>query len=404
MAEINRIPAKLLEGKKKPGTYADGANLYLRISDTGAASWVFRYQDNKVVKQLGLGKAGKGGRSLKDARDLRDTLNSAKENGANAEALKEIIKPKPDTSPMTFKVYAEQLIGEKKVDPRYRSKKALGQWTSTLTEYAYPSLGEKRPGAITVDDVYGVLKPLWAKIPETATRLRQRIEAVIDYAAALEDDDRRNPAAWTGRLRKLLGKAPKVVKHHAAARYQDVPTIMTALRDKDSTSAMCLRFSILTAARSGEARGALWSEVDLDDAVWAIPADRMKAKRPHRVPLCDEAVEILKAMANRRADEEPKIFAGPNGGLISDVAINKTLHGIMADITAHGFRSSFREWGAEATNFSREALELALAHVNKDKVEAAYQRSELFEARKVIMKSWGHYCAGLNNVTELKAA
>lgn len=409
MAEINKLSAKFLEGKTKAGTHSDGANLYLRVAPSGAMSWIFRFQDQKTVKQLGLGRAGKGGRSLKEARDLRDKLNSAKENGAGVEALREIVNPKPDTSPMTFKVYADALIAEKKANPRYRSKKALNQWTSTLTEYVYPKLGAKRPGEISVNDVYDVLKPLWARIPETATRLRQRIEAVLDHAAATEEDDRPNPAAWGGRLRKMLGPAPKQVTHHAAAPYRDVPTIMAALRGKDSTSAMCLRFSILTAARSGEARGALWSEIDLDHFEWLIPKERMKAKQDHIVYLCDEAVGILKSMkvkAEAKLDEGEKlkgmIFAGPQGGLISDVAINKTLHGVMAGVTAHGFRSSFRDWGAEKMKFAREPLELSLAHTIGDKVETAYLRAKFKDERKEIMIAWGSYCMGKDNIIALR--
>lgn len=407
MAEVNKLTDTKVKAISKVGLHLDGSSLYLKVAPKSESalksprSWVFRYQANKKIYQLGLGKAGDGGLSLKKARELASKLNEAKADGADIEALREIVRPKPDTSPMTFKVYAEALIAEKQGNPRYRSKKALNQWTSTLTQYVYPKLGEKRPGEITVNDVHDVLKPLWAKIPETATRLRQRIEAVIDHAAAAEDDDRPNPAAWGGRLRQMLKPAPKQVTHHAAAAYRDVPTIMAALRTKDSTSAMCLRFSILTAARSGEARGALWSEIDLDHAEWRLPRERMKASKDgHIVYLCDEAVEILKAM---KAKAEAKlgdgetlkgmIFAGPQGGLISDVAINKTLHGIIAGVTAHGFRSSFRDWGAEVGKFSREALELSLAHTIGDKVEAAYNRAKFQDERRSIMKSWGKYCS-----------
>ena len=226
--------------------------------------------------------------------------------------------------------------------------------------------------------------------------MRQRIEAVLDYAAVHEGSDRRNPARWKGNLDKVLQAPRKVTKpkHHAAAPYIEVPAIVAALAIKDSTSALCLRFSILTAARSGEARGARWSEVDLKEKVWTIPASRMKAGREHRVPLSTEAVAILTSMQPRKLEECDLVFPGGRGGLLSDVAVNKTLHAEAPSFTAHGFRSSFREWGAETTSFPSAVLELALAHVDTNKVQAAYQRSDLFERRKALMTDWGKYCTG----------
>ena len=177
---------------------------------------------------------------------------------------------------------------------------------------------------------------------------------------------------------------------------------MSALRNKDFLSAYCLRFTILTAARSGEARGALWSEINLRTKVWTIPASRMKAEREHRVPLCDEAMEILTKMQQWRIDDAERVFTGTRGGLLSDVAVNKTLHSIAPNVTVHGFRSSFRQWGAETTSFPSAVLELALAHVNKDKVEEAYQRSDLFERRGELMSSWGSYCGSKGKVVRFK--
>ena len=216
--------------------------------------------------------------------------------------------------------------------------------------YAYPTIGDKRPADIGLADVKAILTPLWAVKTETATRLRQRIEAVLDYAAVCDDaQERSNPARWKGVLDKIFPAARKVAKkeHHAAAPYSDVPRIMSALREKDSLSACCLRFTILTAARSGEARGALWSEIDMDARVWTIEAERMKAERRHRVPLCDEAMEILAKMWDWRQDGLDSVFPGVRGGLLSDVAVNKTLHAVAPAVTCHGFRSSFRDGGGD---------------------------------------------------------
>ena len=198
-----------------------------------------------------------------------------------------------------------------------------------------------------------ILLPIWATKTETANRLRQRIEAVLDYAAVHDDSDRRNPARWKGNLDKILPAARKVTKrtHFAAAPYTDVPRIMSALRNKDFLSAYCLRFTILTAARSGEARGAMWNEIDMGDKVWIIPAHRMKAEREHRVPLCSEVMDILIKMQQWQLDGNEYVFPGIRGGLLSDVAVNKTLHAVESNVTVHGFRSSFRQWGAETTSF-----------------------------------------------------
>lgn len=231
-----------------------------------------------------------------------------------------------------------------------------------------------------------------------------RLEAVLAYAIVEEQSDRRNPARWKDNLDMILPSPQKIKKpmHFAAAHYSDVPRIMSELRSKNSISAYCLRFIILTAARSGEARGALWSEISKDLTRWTIPAARMKAQREHAVPLCDEAIEILKIMLQWRMNESELIFPGGRGGLISDVAVNKTLHSVAPNVTTHGFRSAFRIWGAETTATPSAVLELALAHVNQNRVEAAYQRSDLFERRRELMSIWGRFCIQSGNVLSLQ--
>ncbi len=245
---------------------------------------------------------------------------------------------------------------------------------------------------------------MWATKTETAVRLRGRIENVLDYAAVHEKaHGRYNPASWRGNLDKVLPAARKVTQHvhFASAPYADVPGIMSALRDKDFLSAYCLRFTILTAARSGEARGASWNEIDMAAKTWTIPAARMKAGVLQRVPLCDEAMQVLAKMQEWRMGDAERVFSGERGGLLSDVAVNKTLHGIAPDVTVHGFRSSFRMWGAETTAYPSAVLEAALAHVNPNEVEASYQRSDLFERRKELMQAWGNYCGSKGNVIQL---
>jgi integrase len=303
---------------------------------------------------------------------------------------------------MTFKQCAEALIEAKR--PGWRNAKHAQQWANTLRDYAYPSLGDKAPSEVSLADVKAILLPMWATKTETATRVRQRIEAVLDYAAVHDlCDGTRNPARWKGMLDKVLPKPDKVRtrEHHAAAAYADLPRIMAALRDKGHVSALALRFIILTACRSGEGRGATWDEIDLDAKVWTIPAARMKAAKPHRVPLAEDALEILRTMQQWRREDCTLVFPGARGGLLSDVAVNKTLHSIAPDVTVHGFRSAFRDWAAEQTAFPARVCELCLAHGNPDKVEAAYQRSDLFEKRRQLMDAWAKYCSGSNKVVQL---
>jgi integrase len=384
------------------GFHADGGNLYLRVKDTGARSWVFRYKSGgkgKIegkVRELGIGS--KDDRSLAQARKLATEMRAAVADGKDPADL----LSRRDTKAMTFTDYAEELIEAKK--PSWRNAKHALQWTATLLQYAFPTIGGKLPAEITLADVKAILLPMWATKTETATRLRQRIEAVLDYAAVHEKaHGRYNPARWKANLDMVFPAARKVTKrvHHAAALYADVPNILSALRDKDFLSAYCLRFIVLTAARSGEGRGALWNEIDIAAKTWTIPAHRMKAEKEHRVPLCDEAIQILTKMQEWRLDGAERIFAGERGGLLSDVAVNKTLHSIAPDVTVHGFRSSFRMWGAETTAYPSAVMEAALAHVNQNEVEAAYQRSDLFERRIELMKAWGNYCGSKGNVIQL---
>ena len=379
------------------GFHSDGGNLYLRVRDSSSRAWVFRYKLAGKVTEIGLGPVAD--RSLAQARELAGKMRTELADGKDPAAL---VRVKHDPTAKTFKDCALELIATKRSG--WRNAKHVQQWGNTLEQYVYPTIGGKAPADVSLADVKAIILPIWASKTETATRLRQRIEAVLDYAAVHDDDQSRsNPARWKGVLDKVLPKPSAVTAkvHHAALPYADVPAIMSALREKDCLSAYCLRFTILTAARSGEARGALWSEINMESRTWTIPAKRMKAKKEHKVPFCDEAKEILDKMEQWRREGSDRVFPGARGGLLSDVAVNKTLHAIAPDVTVHGFRSSFRDWGAETTAFPSAVMEIALAHVNKDKVEAAYQRSDLFERRVELMTAWGRYCANTGNVVQL---
>lgn len=410
MAENSKLlTAKFVASERvKAGSYSDGQNLYLRVGASGSKSWVFRWHDRHSGKVSELGLGSLNNRGLKEARDKAGELRAAIGNRVDTkDELRELVKPRVETGLPTFKAYAETVIAAKKASSKYKSKKHLDQWTATLTAYAYPAIGHKRPGDITVGDVATILLPLWETKTETATRLRQRIETIIDYALAVEDSDSGNPAKWSERLKiRLGGEAEKNVQHHRAVPYRDVPALMDKLRVKDSTSALLLRFAILCASRSDEARGALWKEFNLDQRMWAIPASRMKSKKlPHRVPLSDEAIAILALMAARRAEGQELVFPGERGTKLSDVAVAKTLRLAYPranederHFTPHGTaRSSFRDWIANETNYPTEVAEWALAHIQADKVKAAYQRNDLFEKRVPLMAAWSNYLAGVNS-------
>lgn len=395
MAKIRVLTARQCE-TLSAGFHSDGGNLYLRVSETGARSWVFRYKQSGKVTEIGIGALST--RSLKDARVLAEKMRKAITDGKDPKLS---VKIKVDANAKTFSGYAKAYIAAKQSD--WSNAKHAQQWENTLKQYAHPIIGDKLPVDVSLADIKAILTPIWATKTETATRLRQRIEHVLDYAAVHEDVERHNPARWRGVLNKILPDPAKLktTKHFASAPYNEVPTIMAALRKKHTLSAYCLRFIILTASRSNEARGALWDEIDTKGKAWVIPAERMKMARAHRVPLCNEAIEILNIMQQWRQSSSNFVFPSVNGKQMSDVAMNKTLHSITPDVTVHGFRSSFRIWGADTTSLPSAALELALAHVNKDKVEAAYQRSDLFDIRVELMQAWGNYCANNDGVLPL---
>lgn len=365
-----------------PGRHGDGRGLFLYVKPTGARSWVLRYQVQGRRRDLGLGPYP----------DV--TLAMARERAAEARRLiaegQDPIAKKQQAKPKTFREAALELIESKR--PGWKNAKHAAQWTSTLEAYVFPKIGAVQIAKIETADVISTLTPIWATKPETANRIRQRIEAVIDYASALGIRSGDNPARWRGHLDHLLPKPKKVraVKHHPALPHAQIADFMGDLAQREGVAARALAFTILTAARSGETRGMTWSEVDLDAKVWTIPAERMKAAKEHRVPLTDEALALLGQRAEGTPDDA-LIFGSEAkpGKPISDMSMTAVLRRMdRADITVHGFRSTFRDWAGETTGFPREVIEAALAHGIKDKAEAAYARSDLFDKRRKLMEAW----------------
>jgi integrase len=369
-----------------PGMHGDGLNLWLRVTRTGSANWGFRYQlPGGRPREAGLGPLHTV--SLQQARETAREYRQLVRAGKDPLVVREAEKPAPGH---TFEAVATIYIAAHEAG--WRSTKHGAQWKATLSSYAYPALGALDVAAITVEDVLGVLSPLWRTKAETAKRVRGRLESVLGYSIALGWRKETNPAAWST-LKALLPAKNRVSKttHHASLGYAALPAFMTELESRSAISVHALRFCILTATRSGESRGATWDEIDLEKRVWTIPAERMKSARDHRVPLSDQAVAILSEMQKIRSYRHRYIFPGYSAtGMLSDVALNKMIPNAA---TVHGMRSTFRVWCAEKTNYPREVCEAALAHTLGSKVETAYMRSDLFDLRVKLMQEWADYIA-----------
>ena len=385
----NRLSARTVISKKRRGRHSDGDGLVLQISKWGTKSWIFRYERDGRERHMGLGSlstvslamardaAQKCRQLLLEGRDPIDQRN-AELRRSRLEAAKRV----------TFRECGEAYIATHQAG--WRNAKHRAQWSSTLRVYAYPTIGDLTISAIDTPVILKCLEPIWQTKPETANRLRGRIESILSWAAVrgLRSED--NPARWRGHLDKLLPAPGKVrsVKHHAAMRYSDVPQFMTELRALEDTSARALELTILTAVRTGEVIAALWSEIDFAAKVWTIPAERMKAGREHRVPLSKRAIEILGSLPRGEY-----LFPNRGGRPLSNMAMLKTLERMgHSGVTVHGFRSTFRDWAAEMTPYPNHVVEMALAHAIGDKVEAAYRRGDLFMKRRRLMEDWAKHC------------
>lgn len=377
------------------GRHADGGNLYLNISKNGGRRWVFIYTWQGKQVELGLGSARPGHVSLAEAREKADRARQLLRDGGNP---REAYRPKSEVP--TFGAYADALITD--IQSGFSNPKHIAQWRMTLTKYAQP-IRDLPLDTITTEHILKVLKPIWTTRPETASRLRGRIERVLSAAKAQDLRSGDNPAQWRGHLDQILPKRQKLSRgHHAALAYPQVPMFMEQLRGRFAPAAVALEFLVLTAARSGEVRHAKWSEINLKDGVWTIPAARMKAKREHRVPLTERMLAII---GPPPVNPDDLIFASrPSGKPLSETAFAALLKRMgYGSITAHGFRSSFRDWAAEETSASHEVTEMALAHVIANKAEAAYRRGDLFAKRRKLMEQWEAYCGGLAEPSDERA-
>lgn len=382
-----KLSARTVETVTDPGRYSDGSGLYLVVREGGSRQWFFFYRHGGKRHELGLGRAGKGGASLAEARKLADVQRALVRQGKNPKDERKVEKV---LAVPTFGAFSDEYIASHA--PKFRNDKHLAQWRMTLGD-AYCAVIRSTPiDKIETSDILAVLQPVWNKVPETAARLRGRLENILAAAKARGFRSGENPAAWRGHLKTLLPARQKLTRgHHAALPYDEAPAFIAVLRSRQSLAAVALEFCILTATRSGEVLGARWQEIDLDKKVWTIPAIRMKAGHPHRVPLSPRAVGLLAALP--RQEGNPYVF--PGNGLakpLSGMAMTMQLRRMgRRDITVHGFRSSFRDWASEQTSFPHETCEHALAHRVSDKAEAAYRRGDQFEKRRLLMEAWAEY-------------
>ena len=403
---IGKLTDKQVKAATKPGRHSDGGGLALQVGPSGSRSWVFMW--TRAGKRTVLGLGPFPAVSLADARERAAACRKLLAAGVSplAEARKEAAP--------TFRQAVERFLDEARLTS-WRSAKHRDQWRMTLLG-PKPAPEGKRKGrhqpvdvycrpilslpvnAIGTAEVLAVLRPIWASKPETASRLRGRIERVLAFSEAQGWREGKNPAVWRGGLDAILPPRRKLTRgHHAAMSYSEVPALMGRLRETVGVAAQALVFTILTAARTAEAVGAAWAEVDLEQAVWTIPAGRMKAGRLHRVPLSPEALAVLATMAEERRGEfvfpSPVRGHRPGRGL-SDGAMGMLLGrlGLSGRTTVHGFRSAFRDWAGDQTAFPRELAEAALAHVVGDETERAYRRSDALERRRELMAAWARYC------------
>lgn len=395
--QVERL--KALPGQKRPIMYPVGTvpGLHLQVLPSGGRTWVLRVT---VGDQPGTGRQrrreiGLGGypevtlaMAHEKGREMRDQIKAGRDPVAEREAARSALRAAA-AAVITFGEAAKQYIAAH--ESGWRNAKHADQWRNTLHVHADPIIGKLLVGDVQVAHVLKVLEPIWQDKTETAKRVRGRIEKILDWAKGRGYRSGDNPAAWKGNLQAQLAKPTTKVEHHPALPFTQIGAFMARLRDQAGTGARALEFTILTAARSGEVRGATWAEIDLDEAVWTVPGERMKVGKEHRVPLSPAAVTLLKALP--RVEGVDLVFPAPRGGQLSDMTLTAVLRRMELPVTVHGMRSTFRDWAAEHTEYPREVAEMALAHSISNAVEAAYRRGDLFEKRRNLMADWSAFCA-----------
>jgi integrase len=380
---MGKLTATAVKAAKEPGRYGDGAGLFLLVGSTGAKSWMVRIQKAGKRRDIGLGSARKV--SLALARERAALVCSQVEAGIDPIAERRKAAGIPTFREAAALVHAEHKGG-------WKNAKHRAQWLATLATYAFPAFGDVSVGNIQAPAVRDALATIWLAKPETARRLRQRIMAVIDWAVAKGYRDL--PLAMAV-IDKALPKQRAKAKHHPALPYAELPAFMVKLQAKETMGRLALSAAILTAARSGEVRLMTWAELDLNAALWTVPAERMKAGREHVVPLPPQAVALFERMKAHRRGDSDLVFPGTGRGKpLSDMTLTKALRDMAVPAVPHGFRSTFRDWIAEQTNWPSELAEAALAHVIADKTVAAYQRGPMLEKRRALMAAWADYCDG----------
>jgi integrase len=387
------LTAKKVERVKAPGRYHDGHGLYLQVVNAANKSWGLRYERSGAERWMGLGPTHTV--TLKEARergraarllllDGIDPIDHRRAERAKLAAAK--------AKALTFREAAQRYFDQH--EGKWRNAKHRQQFLSTLRDYAFPVLGGMAVADIDTPSVLRAVEPIWLTKTETASRVRGRIESVLDWAGVRGYRHGDNPARWKGHLAEVLPARGQVAKpvHHAALPYREVPVFMAALREREGTAARALEFAILTAARTGEVIGAQSGEIDFEDKTWTVPAGRMKGGREHRVPLSERAIELLRNLPTENSND--RIFIGPRAGSgLSNMALTAVLRRMgRGDVTTHGFRSTFRDWAAERTNYPNHIVEMALAHAVGDKVEAAYRRGDLLAKRRQLAEAWSKYC------------
>lgn len=408
------LKALQVKNLKEPGRHAVGGTppgLSLNITDSGARSWILRVTVQGKRRHIGLGSYPEV--PLGEARELALQMKQKIRAGIDpvderhAERAAHAAEQRHQT---TFKEAFERYY-EEKVKGELKNEKHIKQWQSTVTTYVFPVFGDKAVSSITVEDVLSALRPIWSTKNETASRVRQRIEAVLDWSSVMELREGENPARWKGNLQQLLPSPNKVQKEnrYPAVALDEITTWFRLLSARDGIAARALAFLTLTAARSGEVRGAQWDEIDLKSSVWTVPAERMKAGREHRVPLSEAAVDLLSSTP--RMQGCAYVFPSPKNGQMSDMTISAVMRRIQAaeekegrlgfldprsrrPAVPHGLRSSFRDWAAEKTDYSRDMAEIALAHSIGSDVERAYRRGDMIEKRREMMEGWARFVCG----------